>query len=170
VPPCSYADLPQLAEETLHLPTSSIAHAVLDYKSGAVSGTTTSGGADVLELHQAAAQKVVSQAFAPVLAHMGETTAQVENGAPTSQPLGGYFSDARKGMGAITLPAVQAPRTDCSESQVIWNTAASGGGSPPPLADMLAQMLETHLVSQPVPSSQAQVVVILGSQFPKVQP
>jgi LCP family protein required for cell wall assembly len=165
------ADLPALALQVLHMPTGSITHAVLDYQNGAVSNYTTGGGADVLLLHAAAAHRVITGAFGPELAKMGAATVQVENGAPTSQPLATYFTGVLDGMGVRTLPAEQAAQTDLTRNEVIWNTAAPGGGGRPPAeADMLAEMLDTQLVAQAVPASRAQIVVLLGSQFPKVQP
>jgi LCP family protein required for cell wall assembly len=165
-----YKDVPALAEQVLKLPKSAIAHAVLDYSTGAVSDYTTSGGADVLLPHAAAIAKVVQATFGPVLAHMTEAPIQVENGAPTDQPLATYFSDVLKGMGATVLPARQADRTDYAANVVYWNTAAAGGRQPPVLAYMLAQMLNTQLTVKSLPAEQAPIVVILGSSFPKVQP
>ncbi len=163
------ADLPALALQALHMATGHITHAVLDYSNGAVSNYTTGGGAEVLLLHAAAAHRVIADAFAPELTDMGAATVQVENGAPTSQPLATYFTGVLDGMGVRTLPADQAPQTDLTRNEVIWNTAATGGrGSPPVEADMLAEMLDTQLVAQAVPNSRAQIVVLLGSHFPKV--
>jgi LCP family protein required for cell wall assembly len=166
-----YAALPRLAQEVLRLPRASIAHAVLGYGTGAVRNYTTPGGAEVLLPDEQAIHRIVSRAFAPVLRYMGQATVQVENGAPTQQPLAGYLSGVLDGMGVRTLPALQAPRTDHTADEVYWNTAVAGGAARPPvLAHMLARMLGARVVARAVPSSRAQIVVVLGSAFPKVQP
>jgi LCP family protein required for cell wall assembly len=161
---------PQLADEVLHLPKTSIASAGLDYASGAVTNYTTAGGAEVLLPHPAAIAKVVRPLFAPVLRDMTQAEVQVENGAPTSQPLATYFSQVLQGMGVTTLPAVQAPTTDYARSLVIWNTAAASGAQPPAMAYILAQMLNAQITQKPVAGTPAPIVVILGGSFPKVQP
>lgn len=161
------ADLPALALQALHVPTGSIAHAVLDYQSGAVSNYTTGGGAEVLLLHAAAAHRVIAADFAPELGYMRAATVQVQ----AAQPAAGYFTGVLAGMGVRTLPAGSAPQPGRRGNEVIWNSAApGGGGSPPVLADILAEMLDTHLAVQAVPSSRAEIVLRLGSAFPKVQP
>ncbi len=161
---------PTLADQILKLPKSSIKTAVPDYTNGAVSNYTTGGGAEVLLPHPAAIAKVVEPLFAPVLADMTQAEVQVENGAPTNQPLATYFSQVLQGMGVTTLPAEQAARTDYTRSEVIWNTSVSKGQQPPTLAYILAQMLNAKIVQQPMPASTAPIVAILGKNFPKVQP
>jgi LCP family protein required for cell wall assembly len=161
---------PELASQLIQMPKSAIQSGGLDYNSGSVTDYTTSGGADVLLPHPANIAKVVQPLFAPVLSKMTEAEVQVENGAPTNQPLATYFSQVLQGMGVTTLPAEQAPRTDYAQNEVIWNTSVSHGAQPPALADILSQMLNTTITQQPMPNTTAPIVVILGKPFPKVQP
>jgi LCP family protein required for cell wall assembly len=159
-----------LADQVLKLPKSSIPSAAPTYQDGTVSNYTTSGGADVLLPHPAAIAKLVQSLFGPILGYMTQAEVQVENGAPTSQPLATYFSQVLQGMGVTTLPAEQAARTDYAKSEVIWNTAVAKGQQPPTLAYMLAQMVNARILQQPMPSTAAPIVVILGKNFPKVKP
>jgi hypothetical protein len=163
------SDLVKLGEEALHLPRTAIQHAVPNYANGSVSDAMTTGGADVLLLHPTALHRLVTKVFAPVLGHMGEASVQVENGAPTQQDLATYFSHVLDGMGATTLTPEQAAHTNHHANEVFWNSAVTGGRPAPALAYMLAQMLQTRMVVKARPESKAQIVVVLGSVFPKVQ-
>ena len=164
-----YDQLPTLAAEVINLPKSSITSGVLDYNSGSVTDYTTGGGAQVLLPHPDKIAKVVQPLFAGVLRDMTAAEVQVQNGAPTTQPLATYFSQVLQGMGVTTLPAVQADNQNYAHSEVIWNTAHAQG-NPPSLAYILAQMLGVQIQQQPVQGTTAPIVVILGKDFPKVQP
>lgn len=164
-----YSDIPQLAASAIRLPKTALSTRVLALEPGTVSAITTGGGADVLQPHEAVIRRDVRSLFAPELSYMSAATIQVEDGAPTQQPLATYFSQVLDGMGAHTLPAEQAARTDRKLNHVYWNSAAATG-PPPVLAHILAAMLDAKLTTQAFPGSRAPIVVILGSAFPKVQP
>lgn len=164
-----YADMPALASEVLKLPKSSIQSGVLSYQSGAVTNYTTSGGAEVLIPHAGPIKQIVQKTFLALLSRMDKMTVQVENGAPTSQPLAIQFSSILEGMGVDTLPAEQAAQTDLKDNSVYVNTSVVHIRRNAPLpaeAVILGQMLGTQVQTQAFPASQAQIVVILGSAYP----
>lgn len=164
------ADLPQLAAEAVHLPAGSISTTVLGLDDGTVAPYVTSGGADVLVPDEAAIHRAVAGLFAPDLALMRQATVQVENAAPTTQPLATYFSQVLEGMGATTLAAAPAPVADQARNAVYWNPAAAGSAGPPAMAYMLAAMLGTQVRTQAVSGTRAPLVAVLGQAFPKVEP
>lgn len=167
-----YSDVPTLAAQVLHLPKSSIQTAVLDYTTQAVSDATVNG-ADILQPNWQVIHQIVAQNFAPLLAPMGQLTVQVLNGTPSAAPLATDFSQqVLQPMGVQTLPGAPADRTDYKDNEVILNTSVytPGRGQPIPTeAYMLGQMLGAQVQQAPVPNSQAQIVVILGSAFPPMQ-
>lgn len=167
-----YADIPTLAAEVLHVNLAQMRHGVLDYRSGAVTNYTTSGGAMVLLPHAHVIAGIVHQTFGGVLGHMGKFSVQVENGAPTTQDLATYFSGVLDRMGVQTLTPEQAARTDHAHNHVYVNTAVLhlGRAPLPTEAVMLGQMLGSQATLRRFASSRAQIVVVLGSAFPRVVP
>ncbi len=167
-----YNDAPQLAAEVLRLPKASIQTAVLDPSTGAVQGETING-ADVEVPQLSVIHQMVSQDFSALLRPMGQLTVQVLNGTPSPAPLATDFSEqVLQPMGVQTLPGAPADRTDYKDNEVILNTAVytPGRGQPIPTeAYMLGQMLGAQVQQAPVPGSQAQIVVILGSAAPPME-
>ena len=166
-----YRDLPLLADRVLHLPKTAIRHHVLNYASGSVSNWVTPGKADVLKRHPAAIAKVVAQTFPALLAHLSTQTVQVENGAPTTQDYATYFSTVLQKMGTHTLAPIQAAHTNHLVNHVYLNTAMlhlKSGQPVPTEAYIIGQMLGATATERSMPSSRAQIVVVLGKAFPKV--
>lgn len=158
----------QLAEEALRLPRPAIRTAVLSYSSGEITNYTTAGGAMVLLPNSAAIQREAHRVFAGVLAPLRGTVVQVEDGAPTTQPLATYFSVVLQGMGVSTLAPETAARTDYRDNHVYVNTAVTRQA--PALAYILSEMLGCQVQREAIPASSAPVVVILGAVFPNVSP
>ncbi len=161
------ADAPSLAEQLLRLPSGNVQNTVLSYP-GAVNPYTTSGGALVLLPDEAAIHQIVSQMFPRVLADISQMSVQVQNGAPTNQDLATQFSQILQTMGVHTLPAEQAAQTNLTANEVFVNTAAVHLGPRQPLpteALMLGQMLGTQPQTASLPSSSAQIVVELGTDY-----
>jgi len=162
-----YADLPTLAAEALQLPQSSIESTVPSYQSGAISNYTTSGGAEVLLPNEGVLKTLARQTFPAVLSDMDQMTVQVEDGVPSDPSAGADYAEMLQGMGVQTLPPTAAPEpaTDCA---VYVNTSVAhlGRGAPLPTeAVILGQTLGTQPQLQALADSQAQIVVVLGSDY-----
>ena len=176
------AQLPTLADQVVHLPSSAISHSALGYPesycqanginepsacNGAVTNYTTSGGADVLVPHKAAIQAVVRQSFPAVLKHMSDATIQVYNGTNRTG-LAGYYSTVLQGMGAMTEPPANAPRSASGypANEVFVNSRVLS--RTPALADILGASLGAKVQTASFPQTQAGLVVILGNNFPTI--
>jgi len=165
-----YADIPHLAEAALHVPSSAIRSGVFDYSSGAVTNYTTSGGADVLLLHQRVAHGIVQNTFGDLLSKMDQMAVQVEDGTPAQQA-GAYFTGVLQNMGVQTLPWIPAAQTSLKNNHVYVNTAVvhlARSAALPTEAVILGQMLGAQAQTRRIPGSRAQVVVELGNAFPSV--
>lgn len=163
-----YKDIPALAEAVLQVPKSSIQTAVFGFGT-VVTPWTTPGGADVLLGHETLIHQIVSKTFSTFLSHMGKYTVQVENGSSTTVPVATAFSSVLDTMGVPTMPAVDTSQVQQQNNSVYINTAAvqlSNGQQVPTEAYVLARMLGATVREQGVPNSAAQIVVVLGSQFP----
>ena len=167
-----FADAPTLATELLQVPDGNVQTAVMTYEStsapNAVVNYTTSGGAEVLLPVASVIHQTVTQSFAPVLSVFDRMTVQVENGAPTNQDLATQFSAILQNMGVQTLTPEQAAQTNLTANRVFVNSAVVRRGARAPLpreAVMLGQMLGSQPQVARIPSSQAQIVVELGSDY-----
>ena len=152
----------------MRLPKTAIHSSVLSYGTGAIANYTTPGGAEVLLPNVSVIQRQAAQAFASVRHDLTGPVVQVENGAPTSQPLATYLTGVLNGMGVSTRQAETAPRTDHGANHVYLNSAVTREA--PPLAYVLSEMLNCKIASKAFAGSAATIVVILGSSFPNVQP
>jgi LCP family protein required for cell wall assembly len=162
------AEIPGLVEAVLRLPRTAIHSQVLSFSTGAIANWTTPGGAAVLLPNPEVIRAEAAQLFSGALAAMQGATVQVEDGAPTDQPLATYFTSVLQGMGVATLPPETAARTDYRQNHVYVNTEVTRRA--PAVAYQLAEMLGAPLAFAPFPSSQADVVVVLGAAFPDVVP
>ncbi len=160
-----YANIPALAEAVLHVPKTQIQQGVLDYSSGAVRNYTTGGGAEVLLANAPVVHRIVSQVCADILAYMTKYSVQVQ--AATQKEAADY-TQVLANMGVATVaPTVAAQRP--AHNAVYLNTAVLQqvpGASTPTEAYILGHMLGTTAEARRIPGSSAQIVVVLGSQFP----
>ena len=176
------SQLPTLADQVVHLPSSAISHSALGYPesycqanginepsacNGGVTNYTTSGGADVLLPHTAAIHAVVRQSFPAVLQHMQDAPIQVYNGTNRTG-LAGYYSTVLQGMGATTEPPGNAPLSAAGYpvNEVFVNNRVLG--HTPALADILGASLGAKVRTAAFPQTKAGVVIILGKNFPSI--
>ena len=160
-----YANIPALALAVLHVPKTQIQQGVLGYSSGAVQNYTTKGGADVLLANAPVVHQIVSQVSGDILAYMSKYSVQVQAG--THKEAADY-TNVLANMGVKTLPPTtraQSPQNNA----VYLNTAVvrpAPGAAPPAEAYILSHMLGTTVQDKRIPGSRAQIVVVLGAQFP----
>lgn len=161
-----YSSVPALAEAVLHVPKANIHEGVLTLASGALRNYTTGGGAQVLLENPAVVHQTVAQVCAGLLQEMGPYTVQVE--AATSREASDYATIlANMGVSTVT-PQVSAQVG--SGNAVYVNTALpqSAAVSTSAEAYILAHMLGTTAQRRSLPRDAGQIVVVLGSGFPKI--
>lgn len=155
--------LPAMAAQYV-LPTNHVTHAYINVQNGMVQPGWSSDGQSILQpTSPTAIPNLVHQLFSdPTLAQENASVA-VLNGTETT----GLASDVEttlRGLGFRTVLAGDAASTGYRQSEVIVNTAVSGPADY--TARRLQRILDARLIRQSVPGQSAQIVAILGSNFP----
>lgn len=157
-------DLPAIGLQFLLTPKSQVNHSYINLTNGMVQPGWSADGQSILT--------PTSPTVIPNLVHtlFGDPTLRQENASvvvlngSTSLGVASDVENTLQGVGFHAVAAGNADRSNYARSEVIVNTAVSG--SVWYTARRLQRLFDATLLSENLPDRQAQIEVIVGSDFP----